>query len=115
MKIGKLKIMMFHGQGAPSYAVSYKLQRYVNHIPKAEQPHIFLTGHIHRSFYMHLDGTHCFQTAALIDQTPFARSMGMGNEKSCWWIDVYLDDKGVPVKVEPTLEIFNEKKIVKRK
>lgn len=111
LKIGKLKIRLFHGKGGCSYAKSYKLQKYLDSIPTEERPHILQTGHIHQAFYMKQGNTHCFQTSCLQDLTPFERSMGFGNDKSCWWVDVWMDNNGNPVKINQEIEQFNQKKI----
>lgn len=113
MRIGKLKIRLFHGKGGQSYAKSYKIQKYLDSISIKEMPHILQTGHIHQAFYYKQDDTHCFQTSCLQDLTPFARSMGLSNDKSVWWLDVYMDDKGNPVRITQELETFG-KKLVKR-
>ena len=84
LRIGNLKIRLFHGSGGGAYAKSYKLQKYLDTIPVQERPDILQTGHIHQSFYMKQDKTHCFQTSCLEDQTPYCRSMGLSNDKSCW-------------------------------
>jgi predicted phosphodiesterase len=115
MKIGKLKIRLFHGAGGGAYAKSYKLQKYLDTIPLEERPDILQTGHIHQSFYMKQDKTHCFQTSCLEDLTPYCRSMGLSNDKSCWWVDVDFDDKGNIYKITPELETFGEKKLSLRK
>ena len=94
LRIGNLKVRLFHGSGGGAYAKSYKLQKYLDTIPVQERPDILQTGHIHQSFYMKQDKTHCFQTSCLEDQTPYCRSMGLSNDKSCWWVDVDFDDKG---------------------
>lgn len=114
LTIGKLKIRLYHGKGGNAYAKSYKLQKYLDTIPLEERPHILQTGHIHQAFYMKQDKTHCFQTSCLQDLTPFERSMGFNNDKSCWWVDVYMDNKGNPVKVEQELETFGNKLIRKK-
>ena len=113
LKIGKLRIRLFHGKGGSSYAKSYKLQKYLDSVPLEERPHILQTGHIHQAFYMKQDKTHCFQTGCLQDLTPFERSMGFGNDKSCWWVTVDLDDKGNPIQISQELETF-EKKLYRR-
>lgn len=113
LKIGKLKIRLFHGKGGGSYAKSYKLQKYLDSIPTDELPNILQTGHIHQAFYMKQGNTHCFQTSCLQDLTPFERSMGFSNDKSCWWVDVYFDDKGNVYSINPQLETFG-KTLVKR-
>lgn len=114
LKIGKLKIRLFHGSGGCAYAKSYKLQKYLDSIPLAERPDILQTGHIHQSFYMKQDKTHCFQTSCLEDQTPYTRSLGLPNDKSVWWVDVGFDDKGNVHSVTPELETFGKKLTKKR-
>lgn len=110
LKIGKLRLRLYHGKGSSNtYAKSYKLQKYLDTVPLEERPHILQTGHIHQSFYYKQDRTHCFQTSCLQDLTPYERSQGFNNDKSCWWVDVYMDDKGNPVKVSQELETFTKK------
>ena len=115
MRIGKLKIRLFHGAGGGAYAKSYKLQKYLDAIPMEERPDILQTGHIHQSFYMKQDKTHCFQTSCLEDQTPYCRGMGLGNDKSCWWLDIDFDDKGNIHSITPELETFGNKKLSLRR
>lgn len=115
MKIGKLKIRLFHGSGGGAYAKSYKLQKYLDTIPVEERPDILQTGHIHQSFYMKQDNTHCFQTSCLQDQTPYCRSKGLANDKSCWWVDIDFDDNGNIHQIIPALEEFGKKKVYTRK
>ena len=113
LQIGKLKIRLYHGKGG-GYAKSYKLQKYLDAIPIEERPHILQTGHIHQAFYMKQDNTHCFQTSCLQDLTPFERSMGFSNDKSCWWVDVNFDNRGNVYSINQELETF-DKKLIKRR
>ena len=113
LKIGKLKIRLFHGQGGIAYAKSYKIQKYLDTIPVNEKPDILQTGHIHQAFYYKQDNTHCFQTSCLEDQTPYCRGLGLANDKSCWWVDVEFDNKGNVYSIKPELETFN-KKLIRR-
>lgn len=114
LKIGKLKIRMFHGTGGSAYAKSYKLQKYLDAVPVEERPFILQTGHIHQAFYMKQGKTHCFQTSCLQDLTPYERSKGYTSDESCWWVDVYMNDNGQPIKINQELETFG-KKLVKRR
>ena len=115
LRIGNLKVRLFHGSSGGAYAKSYKLQKYLDTIPVQERPDILQTGHIHQSFYMKQDKTHCFQTSCLEDQTPYCRSMGLSNDKSCWWVDVDFDDRGNIYKITPELEEFGNKRLSKRR
>lgn len=110
LDIGKLKIRMFHGKGGIAYAKSYKVQKYLDSIPIDEKPDILQMGHIHQAFYFKQDFTHVFQTGCLEDQTPFTRSLGLNNEKSCWWVDIDFDKEGNVLSITPTLEEFDKKK-----
>ena len=84
-------------------------------MPINERPDILQAGHVHQSFYMKDDNTHCFQTSCLEDQTPYCRSMGLANDKSCWWVNVNFDDKGNIHSISPELETFGDKKIYVKK
>lgn len=113
LKIGKLKVRLFHGQGGIAYAKSYKIQKYLDTIPSNEKPDILQTGHIHQAFYYKQDNTHCFQTSCLENQTPYCRGLGLANDKSCWWVDIDFDDRGNVHSISPTLETF-EKKLIRK-
>ena len=114
LKIGKLKIRLYHGYGSPSYAKSYRIQKYLDSVPMNERPDILQTGHIHQAFYFKQDKTHCFQTGCLEDLTPYCRSLGLSGDKSVWWVDVDFDDKGNVYSVTPQLETFGAKKLIKK-
>ena len=111
IKIGKIKIRLFHGSGGISYAKSYKIQKYLDGISQDEMPQILQTGHIHQSFYMKNDKTHCFQTSCLEDLTPYAKSLGFSSDKSCWWLDIESDNKGNIYNMNMELESFDNKRI----
>ena len=115
LKIGKVGIHMHHGGGGRSYSLSYKLQRYVETLPQDKKIDIVMQGHFHNAMYMYYMGKHCFQVGALEDETPFSRSMGFKNEKSCYWVDIEVDDKGNIYSIEPTLEVFEGKKLIRRR
>lgn len=114
LKIGKLRCHLFHGKGSQAYAKSYKAQKYLDAMRIEDRPHILQMGHVHQAFFYQQDHTHVFQTGCLEDQTPFCRSQGLANNKSCWWVDVYMDNKGNPVRISQELEEFGPKLIKRR-
>lgn len=115
LKIGKLKIRLYHGTGGGAYAKSYRLQKYLDSISTEERPHILQTGHIHQAFYMKQGKTHCFQTSCLQDLTPYERSKGLSNDKSCWWVTVNFGNNGNIHSIEQELESFGNKVYRKRR
>jgi predicted phosphodiesterase len=114
LMIGKLRVRLRHGTGGGAYARSYKLQKYLDSIPSEELPHILQTGHIHQAFYMKQGKTHCFQTSCLQDLTPYERSQGFNNDKSVWWVDIAMDDRGNPIQIAQELETFGSKLVRKK-
>lgn len=115
LKIGKLRIHMFHGKGAQAYAKSYKAQKYLDAMSVDSRPHILQLGHIHQAFFYQQDNTSVFQTGCLEDQTPFCKSQGFSDNKSVWWVDVYMDDKGNPQQIKQELETFGPRLVKRRK
>ena len=114
LKIGKIGINMHHGAGGKAYSTSYKLQRYVETLPLDKKIDIVMQGHYHNAMYMYYMDKHCFQVGALEDETPFSRSIGLKNEKSCYWLDINLDDNGNIHSITPELETFTKRLIRKR-
>lgn len=114
LKIGKVGINLHHGSGGRAYSTSYKLQKYVETLPLDKKIDIVMQGHYHNAMYMYYMNKHCFQVGALEDETPFSRSMGFKNEKSCYWLDIDLDDNGYIHSITPKLETFG-RKLTRRK
>ena len=52
---------------------------------------------------------HCFQVPSTIDQTQFARSMGLKNEKGVWFCHLERDDEGNIIAITPELYDFSNR------
>lgn len=111
--VNGIKVRLVHGSKGPAYALSYKLQKYAETIDESEKPHILMQGHFHNSFYMMYQGMHCFQVPSTIDQTQYARSMGMKNEKGVWFVHLEKDKNNNIVSIIPELYDFNNKPYTK--
>lgn len=109
VNIDGIKVRLVHGSKGPAYALSYKLQKYAETISEDEKPDILMQGHFHNSFYMYYQGMHCFQVPSTIDQTQFARSMGLKNEKGVWFVHIERDAKGNIVALTPQMYDFNDR------
>lgn len=108
IKVGKINIMLRHGSGGSSYAKSYKLQKYCETIPAAELPDMIFQGHLHFSGFFINRGIHCFNVPSLQSYTPYAKSLGLPEEKGFWFITADLDSKGNIIQLTPELYSFNE-------
>ena len=65
---------------------------------------------------MKYSDVHCFQVPAVIDQTPYARSLGLHNEKGAWVVDMTTDKSGNILSITPELLDFSaQTKVLRRR
>jgi len=111
---GKTGILLHHGSGGQAYSLSYKLQKYVETIDDNDIQFI-MQGHYHRALMMYYMNKYCYQVGALMDESNFSRSLGLKNEKSCYWVEADVDKNGKPTEVHSELQTFGDKLIRVRK
>lgn len=59
---------------------------------------------------------HCIQIPALINQTPYARSLGLNSEKGAWLVKMEADRSGNVITMEPELLDFSgQKKLIRKR
>ena len=90
-----LKIRLRHPGGGTAYALSYKLQKYVDGISGGQKPDILLQGHFHKAEYLFYRNIHCFDAGTLQNQSPFMKKIGTPAHIGYWIIDAYVNKKGV--------------------
>jgi predicted phosphodiesterase len=90
-----LKLRLRHPGGGTAYALSYKMQKYVDSISGGQKPDILIQGHFHKSEYMFYRNIHCFDAATLENQSPFMKKIGTPAHLGYWIIDAYMNKKGV--------------------
>lgn len=79
LSVGNTKVRLLHPTGSCSYAISYKLQKFVEAFDSGEKPGILLVGHYHRSCYIYTRGVHAIACPTF--QGPgsaFGKSLGLG-------------------------------------
>lgn len=90
-----LKIRLVHPGSGTAYAISYKIQKYVNAITGGHKPNILFQGHYHKAMYMFYRNIHCFDAGCICDQTPFMKKIGTPAMVGYWLIDVTMQNNGV--------------------
>ena len=81
LSVGNTKLRLLHPTGSCSYAISYKLQKFVEAFDSGEKPGILLVGHYHRSCYIYTRGVHAIACPTF--QGPgsaFGKSLGLGSQ-----------------------------------
>lgn len=90
-----LKLRLRHPGGGTAYALSYKMQKYIDSISGGQKPHIVIQGHFHKSMYMFYRNIHCIDAGTLEAQSPFMRKIGTPAHLGYWIVDAYINKKGV--------------------
>ena len=67
---------MVHPGGGTAYAISYKMQKYINSITGGDKPHVMQQGHYHKLEYLFYRNIHGFDSGCLQDQTIFMQKKG---------------------------------------
>ena len=83
-----LIIRLRHSGGATAYAISYKMQKYVESISGGKKPHIIIQGHFHKAQYIFYRNVHCFDAGCLQEQSPYMKKKGTPAMLGYWIIEV---------------------------
>jgi len=86
-----LKIRLRHPGGASAYALSYKMQRYVESISGGQKPEMLFQGHFHKVEYNFYRNIHCYDVGTLANQTPYMLKIGTAAHLGYWIVDVKLN------------------------
>lgn len=86
-----VKIELHHGAGGGSYALSYKLQRYVESMP-AGKPQIYILGHYHSFCHLLARGIHCFLPMCFQGHNDFSKRLKLPNTRGAMILDMHIED-----------------------
>jgi len=84
------KIRLRHPGGGTAYAISYKLQKYIEAISGGKKPHILFQGHFHKAEYLFYRNIHGFDAGTLCEQTPFMRKTNTPAHMGYWIVDINM-------------------------
>lgn len=112
--VGSLSLRVFHGYGKKTKTLEERVRRCYNKMNFEFAPDVMVLGHIHHSLYMPIEGTHIFQTAALVDEEYSTLDHSHLIERSCWFVNFEYDDEGALTKVMPEYMSFGPKRIRRR-
>lgn len=96
-----LRIRLFHPADGTAYAISYKIQKYVEQLNPGTKPALILEGHYHKALYMFLRGIHCFECGTLSGQTEWMRGKKIQANKGFWILDAEFGKKGRLGRITP--------------
>lgn len=95
LKIGSVRIKLFHANDGTAYAHSYKMQKLIESFSGGEKPHIVLSGHYHKALSMFSRGVYGFECGTICGQTGWMRGKKIQAHMGFGLIKVAYNDKGV--------------------
>jgi hypothetical protein len=84
------KIKLRHPGGGTAYAISYKMQKYIESMSGGKKPHLLFDGHFHKAIYMFYRNVHGFESGTLQEQSPFMKRINTPAHLGYWIIDVNM-------------------------
>lgn len=86
-----VKIELHHGAGGGSYALSYKLQRYVEAMP-AGKPQIYILGHYHGFCHLVARGIQCFLPMCFQGHNDLSKRLKLPNTRGAMILEMRVED-----------------------
>lgn len=87
-----VSIGLHHGDGGNAYAISYKLQKFIEKIGAGQKPQIYILGHYHGSFYMFYRNIHAFLPGCWQKPNDFSVRAGFPNMIGGYILDMDVAD-----------------------
>jgi len=93
-----LVVDLWHPLKGPAYALSYKLQKYVEGLPVGRKPDVVFAGHWHQSVYFNTRGVHAFSSGTFQGGGgPYGKALG-GAPSIGGWIYEWAQTEGGTVR-----------------
>lgn len=93
--VGRIKIYIVHGMGAPAYALSYKLQKMVEAFSTENKPHMLIAGHWHSASQFFIRNIHAMTPGSFQGQTPMLKRLAIFPVIGGYLVEINTDKKGV--------------------
>lgn len=103
-----LRIRLRHPGGGTAYAISYKMQKYINAMSGGQKPDVVHQGHYHKLNYLFYRNIHAFDAGALQEQTIFMKKKESPSMLAYTIIDVGVDKEGGVDRIRPEFVTFFE-------
>lgn len=92
----KIRLRLWHGEDASSYATSYRVQKLVEAFAGGDKPHILVCGHTHKQGYFFERNIHCFSAGSIQMQSKWMRGKRIAAHVGFWIIEPCITNDSVP-------------------
>lgn len=90
ISINKVKIKLWHGIDASSYAHSYRLQKIIESFTGGKKPHVLLAGHVHKSGYFFDRHIHALSAGCVQSQSKWMRGKRLPSHTGFWKVSMKI-------------------------
>jgi len=94
LDINGVKFQLHHGAGGGAYALTYKIQKYVENLTGEDKPDVFLLGHYHTAVYASIRHIHSFTAGCWQWPNDFSKRLLLPNVVGGWLIGVDKNKEG---------------------
>ena len=101
-------IRLNHPGDGTAYAISYKLQKYINSLSGGKKPNILVEGHYHKAMYMFNRNIHAFEAGCLCEQSIFMRKKMTPAMMGYWMVKVQMNAPTWARAVDPMFRGYYE-------
>ena len=103
-----LTFLLTHPGGGTAYAISYKMQKFVESLSGGQKPHIISQGHFHKINYLFYRNIHSFDSGCFQNQTIFLRKKRSPAHVGFWGLEVFFDKEHGVERIIPEMFPFYE-------
>lgn len=92
---GVVKVKLWHGEDASSYAISYRLQKLIESFSGGEKPHVLFAGHVHKDGQFLIRNVHCISTGSIQKQSKWMRGKRISAHTGFGVVRMVVNESGV--------------------
>jgi len=95
LRVAGIDIDVWHGRDGSAYALSYRLQKRIEHYTSGDKPHILLAGHVHKYITMMQRNIHAVSVPSIQRVTDYMDGKNLGAHTGFVIIEALINETGL--------------------
>lgn len=91
-----VKLYLHHPKGGKAYALSYKVQKFIENLTPEERPRILASGHLHSRLYIDYLDVKAFMVPCFEAQTTYLKALGLHPVIGGWILELEVNGSLIP-------------------
>lgn len=83
-----VRLYLHHPAGGKSYALSYKIQKFIENLVPENRPEILASGHLHTQLYINYLGVKAFMVPCFESQSTYLKRLGLHPDIGAWILEL---------------------------